>query len=187
LGIEPQFLPWAAHVVGVQPQTLGVPAPPQVFVPVQEPQGRVPPQPLEIEPQFLPWAAQVVGVQPQTLAAPAPPQVLGPVQAPHSSVPPQPLGIEPQFLPWAAQVVGVQPQTLGAPAPPQVCGGRQSTFVQQLPAGRHMFPHERPAMPTCPQPVCPLQLSAVQASPSLQLSNVAVPHVPLPVHEGARV
>ena len=29
-GIEPQFLPWAAHEVGVQPQRLGVPPPPQV-------------------------------------------------------------------------------------------------------------------------------------------------------------
>jgi hypothetical protein len=76
---------------------------------------------------------------------------------------------------------------LAAPAPPHVCGGRQSAFVQQLPAGRHMFPHERPAIATWPQPVWPLQLSAVQASPSLQLSNVAAPQVPLPVHDGARV
>jgi hypothetical protein len=142
---------------------------------------------LGIEPQFLPWAAQVVGVQPQTLGVPPPPQVFVPVQAPQVRVPPQPLEIEPQFLPWAAQVVGVQPQTLATPAPPQVCGGRQSAFVQQLPAGRHMFPHESPAISTCPQPVWPLQLSAVQALPSLQLSNVAAPQVPLPVHEGARV
>src|SRR5262249_44979778 len=64
--IEPQFLPWAAQVVGVQagaPQTLAVPPPPQVWGEVQEPQLRVPPQPSLIEPQFLPWAEHVVGVQ----------------------------------------------------------------------------------------------------------------------------
>jgi hypothetical protein len=75
--MEPQFLPWAAHVVGVQPQTFAVPPPPQVCpVPEQGPQAKELPQPSGIEPQFLPWAWHVVGTQvPQTLAVPPPPQV----------------------------------------------------------------------------------------------------------------
>jgi hypothetical protein len=78
LAIVPQFLPCAAHVVGVQPQTLAVPLPPQLCGEEQLPQLKVPPQPLEIVPQFLPAAAQVMGEQvlpPQTLAVPPPPQV----------------------------------------------------------------------------------------------------------------
>ena len=42
---EPQFLPSAAQLVGVQPQTLAVPPPPQVWGEVHVPQLRVPPQP----------------------------------------------------------------------------------------------------------------------------------------------
>ena len=64
--IAPQFLPWAAQVVGVQvpaPQTLGVPPPPQVWPEPQLPHDSVAPQPSLMLPQFLPWAAQVVGVQ----------------------------------------------------------------------------------------------------------------------------
>ena len=52
--IVPQFLPCAAHVVGVQPHTFVVPPPPQVLGLVQLPQLRLPPQPFEIVPQFLP-------------------------------------------------------------------------------------------------------------------------------------
>src|SRR5215510_9650338 len=78
-GMVPQFLPWAAQVVGVQgagvPQTLATPPPPQVWGAVQTPQVSVPPQPSGMVPQFLPCAAHVVGV-------PA-----------HVSVPPQPSGI----------------------------------------------------------------------------------------------
>jgi hypothetical protein len=63
----PQFLPCAAHVVGVQvlppPQTFAVPPPPHVCGEVQLPQLNVPPQPFEMLPQFLPCAAHVVGVQ----------------------------------------------------------------------------------------------------------------------------
>jgi hypothetical protein len=50
----PQFLPSAAQVVGVQPQTLGVPPPPQLWFPEQVPQLIEPPQPSEMVPQFLP-------------------------------------------------------------------------------------------------------------------------------------
>ena len=51
------------HVVGVQPQALGTPVPPQVLGGAQAPQSRVPPQPSAILSQSLPCAAQVVGVQ----------------------------------------------------------------------------------------------------------------------------
>ena len=126
-------------------------------------------------------------MQPHTFATPLPPHVMGAAHVAQVSVPPQPFGIVPQFLPWAAHVVGVQPQTLVAPPPPHVCGAWQSAFVQQLPGGRHMFPHARPAFSTWLHPVSPLQPSVVQASPSSQLSKVAAPQVPLPVHDGARV
>jgi hypothetical protein len=75
--IVPQFLPCAAHVVGVQPHTFAVPPPPHVLGNVHEPQLGVPPQPSEIVPQFLPCAAHVVGVQPHTFAVPPPPHVCG--------------------------------------------------------------------------------------------------------------
>jgi hypothetical protein len=51
----PQFLPWAAQVVGVQepvPQTLAVPPPPQVWLDPQVPQLTLPPQPSGMLPQF---------------------------------------------------------------------------------------------------------------------------------------
>src|SRR5204863_6105477 len=62
--IVPQFFPWAAHVVAVQPppQTFATPPPAQVCGAVQAPQVSVPPQPSAIAPQFFPCAAQVVGV-----------------------------------------------------------------------------------------------------------------------------
>ena len=51
--------------MGVQPQTFGVPPPPQISGAVQVPQLRVKPvqSPSGIVPQFFPCAAQVVGVQ----------------------------------------------------------------------------------------------------------------------------
>jgi hypothetical protein len=55
----PQLMPLlassSAHVLGVQvgaPQTLGLPPPPQVSVPVHVPQSSVPPQPLDWTPQL---------------------------------------------------------------------------------------------------------------------------------------
>ena len=74
----PQFLPRAAHVVGVQPHTFAGPPPPQESGGVQLPHASCPPQPLAMLPQFLFWAAQVVGVQPQTLGIPPPPQLCVP-------------------------------------------------------------------------------------------------------------
>ncbi|RKG77961.1 hypothetical protein D7V88_30365 [Corallococcus terminator] len=59
-GIEPQFLPCAAQVVGTQEvQTLLAQDDPVSHVP----QFSAPPQPSGIEPQFLPCAAQVVNEQ----------------------------------------------------------------------------------------------------------------------------
>jgi hypothetical protein len=138
-------------------------------------------------PQFLPSPAHVAGVHPHTFAVLPPPHVFGDAQLPHSSMPPHPSGIRPQFFPCNAHVVGVHPQALGLPPPPHVFGSVQSAFVQQLPTGRHMLWQDTPGMATRLQPVSPRQLSVVQALPSLQLSNVATPHVPLPVHDGARV
>src|SRR5947199_2386647 len=53
--IVPQFFPWAAHVVAVQPppQTFATPPPPQVCGAVPEPQVRVPPPPSAITPQLF--------------------------------------------------------------------------------------------------------------------------------------
>jgi hypothetical protein len=99
----------SAHVSGVQPQTFGVPPPPQVSSPVQVPQSRVPPQPSEMVPQFLPCAAHVVGMQPHTFGVPPPPHVSGDPHDPQSSgCGHVPFGIVPQFLPCSAQVVGLQ-------------------------------------------------------------------------------
>jgi hypothetical protein len=99
--IVPQFL--VPQAWGVQPQTLAVPPPPQVWLAGQVlPQLSIRPHPSGIMPQSLCWAAQVVGVQPQTLGVPAPPQVWGGVHIPalpQVSVLPQPSGMVPQFLP----------------------------------------------------------------------------------------
>src|SRR5262249_44360552 len=63
--MEPQFLPWAAQVVGMHPppHTFATPPPAHVCGAVHVPHTSVPPQPSAMEPQFFPWAAQVVGVQ----------------------------------------------------------------------------------------------------------------------------
>ena len=82
LEMVPQFLPCAAQVVGVQPQTFKGPPPPHEFGRVQEPHCSVPPQPSSTAPQFLPSDAQVALVQPHTLGAPPPAQVFGAAQVP---------------------------------------------------------------------------------------------------------
>ena len=90
----PQFLLAAAHRLasgsGVQPQMLGVPAPPQVSGAVHEPHDTVRDTPqlsaAETKPQFLPRRAQssvsLSGVQPQMLGVPPPPQVSGGAHSP---------------------------------------------------------------------------------------------------------
>ena len=61
--IEPQFLPCAAHVVGVQvcdaEQTFAM----QVCPDVQDPQDSVPEHPSETEPQFFPVGQIAAGTQ----------------------------------------------------------------------------------------------------------------------------
>jgi hypothetical protein len=99
--IVPHF--WLPQVLGVQPQMLGMPPPPQVSGSLQVPQTRGPlPQPRSIVPQFTP--VQSLGVQPQTLGMPLPPQVSGGGQMPQSTWPPMPSSIRPQFFPRASQM-----------------------------------------------------------------------------------
>src|SRR4051794_4160834 len=124
-------------------QTLAVPAPPQVCVPLQVPHEatvRLVPQlsPAVTAPQVLPRRAQktasVSPVQPHTLGTPAPAQLSGEAQGPHEATlrgPPQ-LSVPltgPQFLPRRPQkpalVSGVQPHTLGVSPPEQVWGAVQ--------------------------------------------------------------
>ncbi len=110
----PQFLPWAAQVVGVQgvgAQTLGVPPAPQVSPGPQVPHESTELQPSLMVPQSFPWAVQVVGVQlpvPHTLEVPLPPQVCPEPQLPQLTLPPQPSGTLPQFWPGPQEVAGTQ-------------------------------------------------------------------------------
>lgn len=62
-------------MIGVHPQTFGVPPPPHVCGALHCPQLNVPLQPFEIVPQSLPCFTQVVGVHPHTLGTPPPPHV----------------------------------------------------------------------------------------------------------------
>ena len=131
--IIPQVAPAAAQVVGVQPQTFGVPPPPQVSGAVQVPQLTVPPQPSDTEPQLSPAGHIVLGVQPHTLAVPPPPHVCGAVQVPQVSMSPQsPSGIIPQVAPCAVQVVGVQQVPKSGFAFPGGEAGFMQSRLQQL-------------------------------------------------------
>jgi hypothetical protein len=118
-------------VQGGEPQTFGVPPPPQVFGDVQPPQSTVPPQPLLCVPQKVPHtSAAVFGLQTtswQTFAlqiwfAPQEP-------VPHVRVLPQPSGTVPQFrLPSCAHVFGWHagaPHLPATPPPPHVSGAVQ--------------------------------------------------------------
>src|SRR4051794_6005638 len=64
--------------VDVEPQTFGVPAPPQVPVAQAPPQLTTPPQPSATTPQFWPAGHDVLGVHalPHALGTPPPPQVV---------------------------------------------------------------------------------------------------------------
>jgi len=65
--IVPQFFPCSSQVVGVQPQTLAEPPPPQVCRPLQLlPQAIESPQPSEMEPQFSDPQVCVQGTRPRT-------------------------------------------------------------------------------------------------------------------------
>ncbi len=77
----------ASNLAPGEPQTLGIPPPPQVAPGAQAPHSRSPPHPSETGPQLAPAIAQVRGVQPdmppQRLGIPPPPQVCGAAQVPH--------------------------------------------------------------------------------------------------------
>jgi len=146
--VVPQFEDRTPHfpsqlVVTVQPQTFGIPLPPQVSGDVQGPQSTVVPQFVETMPH-LP-SHDVVTVQPQTPGVAPPPQVSGDWQFPQSRVWPQSSTNGPQFRPLDAQVtVGTQVQTLGV-SMPQAQPGWQSASVQQRPGSR-----QRPSHTICP-------------------------------------
>ena len=131
---RPQFLPASLHntrsVFGVQPHTLGTPAPAQVCGGVHVPHETVPPQPSGATPQFLPPVQVVAGVQPHLLAVPPPPHVCGAMHVPHEVTPRGRLQLSvPAVLPhsafWLAQKATslslMQPQTL-VDSTPHSCG-----------------------------------------------------------------
>jgi len=112
--------------LGVQPQTLAVPPPPQVSEPVQPPQSTDCPQLLVRVPQWVPQVWLVAtGVQPQMPATLPPPQVW-PVPehvVEHCTVWPQLLLDGPQWPP--AQVVAA---------------GSSVQVRQSLPSAEHWLP-----------------------------------------------
>lgn len=143
--MDPQFLPSAAQVVGVQPQTLGVPFPPHVLGLEQFPHWSVPPQPSGIEPQFLPAAWQVVGTQgvvPHRFA-PAPPQNWPVGQLPQSVVPLQPSAIAPHSAPASSHVTSEA--QLQCPAL-HVAGSWQVPQISVSPQPSSMVPHSTPSL-----------------------------------------
>jgi hypothetical protein len=122
--IEPQFLPWAVHVVLVQPQTLAVPPPAQVLGEVHVPHEATVREVLQLSlavtlPQLLPRrvqnAASVSAVQTHCCDAL---QVAGEVQVPQLALHPS----LPHCLPVQFGVQAVAPHTLAVPPPAQVLG-----------------------------------------------------------------
>ena len=107
-GMVPQLSPVGHLVIGVQPQTLAVPPPPQVAGDEHEPHVTRPPHPLETVPQLSPGGQVNLGVQPQMF----PPQGLPTGQVPQDTVPPHPSGTVPQLSPEGHDVIGVQEVTL---------------------------------------------------------------------------
>jgi hypothetical protein len=61
----PQLSPAGQAVMGLQPQTFAVPAPPQVCGAAHEPQEMVPPHPSGMVPQLSPAGQAVMGTQTQ--------------------------------------------------------------------------------------------------------------------------
>jgi hypothetical protein len=130
--VVPQLFTTVPHLplqvlgLGVQPQTLGVPPPPQlcpVALHCVVPQSTIRPQLSATIPHLpLQVAAADTEVQPHMLGTPPPLHVAGAVQLfpPHEIVPPQLSGMLPQVLPLGQAASLVQPQTLGVPPPPQV-------------------------------------------------------------------
>src|SRR6185436_11287092 len=124
--MAPQYWNWppggvqvmGVHMAGVEPQTLGMPPPPQVSPAlVQAPQSMLPPQLSPTTPQYWPllcvhWVfMQPTGMLPQTPGVPLPPQVSPAGQGAEQLRPwPQPSPIIPQYWPpITVQVRGAQP------------------------------------------------------------------------------
>jgi hypothetical protein len=95
----PQVWPSCAHVSGVQlpdPQSPGVPPPPQVCVPEHIPQLRMAPQPSDQDPQLWPSCMHVVGVQLEPAQWPPVLHTCVPGHVPQlGMMPPQPFGAGP--------------------------------------------------------------------------------------------
>ncbi len=142
--MDPQFFPWATHVVGVHPHTFGVPPPPHVWGEVHAPQLAVLVTPqlsaAFTEPQFLPSLAQKAdadsGVHTSHTFGVTPPQM--PVtQIPQLAVRGDPqLSVAvtvPQFLPSRAQKAAsdsaVHPHRFAIPPPPQLAGRVQVPHI----------------------------------------------------------
>src|SRR6185436_3356052 len=122
--MAPQYWNWppggvqvmGVHMAGVEPQTLGMPPPPQVSPAlVQAPQSMLPPQLSPTRPQYCPllwvhWVfMQPTGIAPHTPGMPPPPQVVPVGQPPQSFIFPQPSPTMPQYLPVACMhSMGVQ-------------------------------------------------------------------------------
>jgi hypothetical protein len=163
--MDPQFLPCAAHVVGVHvfvTQTLLV----QVWLVLQVPQLSVPLQPSGMDPQFLPCAAHVVGVQPPVWQVPL--TQVCPVGQVHVMVPPQPSDTLPQALP--------------TPPDPQLFGTQVGWHVPLL-AALQVCPETHEQLRVPPQPLGMLP----QLSPWLPAGHAFTvqPHwfgVPPPPH-----
>ena len=122
----PQARPAHALWLGVHPQTLSVPPPPQVFEPVQPPQSTDCPQLLVSVPQWVPhdWLV-ATGVQPQMPATVPPPQVW-----------PVPEHVVEHCTVWL-QLLLVGPQC----PPVQVVAAGSSVQVRQsLPSAEHWLP-----------------------------------------------
>ncbi len=113
----PQVAPWIAHDVGLHPQWLAMPLPPQVSAAGHAPQSSVPPQPSSTLPQSAPTSAHVLRLQAHTLGSPPPPQVAGAAQVPQFIACPQPSATLPQSRPSIWQLVGTHPP------PPSGAGG----------------------------------------------------------------
>jgi hypothetical protein len=136
----PQFLPWAAQVVGVHPVLVWQVPLVQVW-PVGQVQVICPPQPLETVPQALPTPPE-----PQLRGTQAGWQVplLVPLQtSPEVQLqliePPHPFGRVPQLSPVfpAGQPLTVHPHWFGVPPPPHVWGAVHvpQLTVPPLPSG----------------------------------------------------
>lgn len=143
----PHPAPASAQVLGVHPQTLGVPPPPQVSGTLQVPQLSWCPHPSSTVPQVAPRSAQVLAAHPQMFGLPPPPQVCGLWQDPQSSNVPHPSEVLPQVAASSSQVrgwQGVSPQVFG-PLLPQNFPVGQAPQCSTPPHPFWASPHSAPS------------------------------------------